>query len=64
MGDNNKVILAMIMMMKTSLNTKGQTVEWHTLFFCRRYGIIQTQFNKCLLMLLIYKCSTSYLLQN
>ena len=31
MGDNNKVILAMIM--KTSLNTKGQTVEWHTLFF-------------------------------
>ena len=34
MGDNNeKVILAMIMMMKTSLNTKGQTVEWHTLFF-------------------------------
>ena len=35
----------MIMMMKTSLNTKGQTVQWHFIFLDDMIFNIQSQFN-------------------
>ena len=35
----------MIMMMKTSLDTKGQTVQWHFIFLDDMIFNIQSQFN-------------------